>query len=58
MLTENLTMEEIANVRYEEGLEYGWEGGLEYGREEERKYILELMEQGLSADEIKRRLTL
>jgi predicted transposase/invertase (TIGR01784 family) len=38
MLTENLTMEEIANVRYEEGLEYGWEegweGGLEYGREE------------------------
>jgi flagellar biosynthesis/type III secretory pathway protein FliH len=42
----------------EQGLEQGRKQGWKGGREEERKYILELMEQGLSADEIKRRLTL
>jgi ATP/maltotriose-dependent transcriptional regulator MalT len=39
-------------VRYEEGLEKG----LEKGREERDEYVLSLIAQGLSAEEIKQRL--
>ena len=34
MLTDDITIEEIAAIRYNEGREDGWEGGLEKGREE------------------------
>ena len=34
MLTDDITIEEIATIRYNEGREEGWEGGLERGREE------------------------
>ena len=36
MLCEELSIEEIADVRYREGREEGWEEGLEQGREEIR----------------------
>jgi len=37
-------------------LEVRFEEGWEEGREEERHYFLELLNQGLSAEEIKQRL--
>jgi len=40
-------------VRYEEGVE----DGIEQGSEKTRQYVLELLTQGLSIDEIKQRLT-
>ena len=45
--------EEAKVVWREEALEEG----MEKGREDERKYVLELLAQGLSAEEIKQRLT-
>ena len=40
----------------EEALEVAREEGLEDGREEERHYVLELINQGLTMEEIKERL--
>ena len=40
-------------VRYEEGVE----DGVERGIEKNRQYVLEMLNQGLSVDEIKQRLT-
>ena len=57
MLTEDITVEELAAVRYEEGREDGREEGREEGREDERKYVLELLSQGFSVEEVKQRLT-
>ena len=39
MLTDDITIEEIAAIRYNEGREEGWEGGLERGRDEEKAII-------------------
>ena len=39
-----------------EGIQIGEERGEEKSRENERKFVLELLAQGLSADEIKQRL--
>ena len=39
-----------------EGLEKGHAEGHVIGREDERKYVLDLISQGFSAEEIKRRL--
>jgi predicted transposase YdaD len=36
MLTDELSIEEIAAIRYNEGREDGWEGGLEKGLERGR----------------------
>ena len=52
-------------VRYEEGVEdgiergveRGIERGVEQGIEKTRQYVLELLNQGVSAEEIKQRLT-
>jgi len=44
-------------VRYEEGVEDGIERGIEQGIEKNRQYVLELLKQGLSSEEIKQRLT-
>ena len=56
ILTEWNTEDAIAFAR-EEGREEGRELGFELGREEgldnERKYILELLEQGLSLEDVK-----
>ena len=40
----------------EEGRQEGHEEGLKEGMEEERKYFLELLNQGLTIEEIKERL--
>jgi len=45
MLTEDITVEELAAVRYEEG------------REDERKNVMELLSQGFSVEELKQLLT-
>ena len=61
MLTDELTTEEIIAIRCEdaceEAREEGMEEGMEKGREEERLYFLELLDQGLSIEEIKQRLS-
>ena len=56
MLMVEWDMDKALAVRYEEGMEEGVEKGMEKGREEGRKYFLQLLNQGLSVDEIKRRL--
>jgi len=53
MLTEDITVEELAAVRYEEG----WEDGREEGREEGHTEVFELLSQGFSIEEVKQRLT-
>ncbi|MCL2214032.1 MAG: Rpn family recombination-promoting nuclease/putative transposase [Treponema sp.] len=53
MLTDDITIDEIVAVRSKEA----WEDGLEEGREKERNYFLELLDQGLSVNEIKQRLS-
>lgn len=62
MLTDDLSVEEIVAVRSKEAWEDGHQEGLEDGREEAhteaRKYFIELLDQGLSINEIKQRLTL
>jgi len=40
MLTEDITIEELANVRYKEGHDDGWEGGLEEGKLEIARNLL------------------
>ena len=69
MLFDDITIEEIGEIRYEEGreeghaegFEKGCEKGLERGRvetrEKERSFFLNLLNQGLSVEEIKQRLT-
>jgi len=65
MLTDDITIDELGIIRYEEGLEDGIERGLEEGiqkgREEafkeDRNYFLELLDQGLSVDEIRQSLS-
>ena len=65
MLCDELTTEEIAEIRAREareegiaeGLEEGIEQGIERGIEESKEYVLGLIDQGLSAEEIKIRLT-
>jgi len=53
MLTDDITIEEIADIRYEEGREDGLELGIEQGQ----KNVFSLLDQGLSIEEIKQRLT-
>jgi len=61
MLTDDITIEEIAEIRAEEAREEGIEIGIEKGRveahEEDRKFFINLLDQGLSVEEIKQRLT-
>jgi len=52
MLTDDITIEEIADIRYEEGREQG----IEMGIEKSQKYFLKLLDQGFSVEEIKQRL--
>ena len=60
MLTDDISIEEIVAIRSEEareeGREEGIEEGMEKGREEGRKYFLELLDQGISIEEIKQKL--
>jgi predicted transposase YdaD len=52
MLMGEWNQKEAIEVAREEGMEYG----REEGREEERHYFLELLNQGLTVEEIKERL--
>jgi predicted transposase/invertase (TIGR01784 family) len=56
MLYTEWNMEDALAVRYEEGREEGHEEGREEGREEERAEFLDMLNQGLSIEEIKQRL--
>ena len=60
MLTDELTMEEIIAIRCEdaceEAREEGMEKGIAEGMEKGRKYFLELLDQGITIEEIKQRL--
>jgi len=66
MLTDDITIEELADIRFnegrdigrEEGREEGHEEGLEEGRDLGREEVIELFDQGLSIEEIKQRLRL
>ena len=49
-------MVEARRSGIKEGMEKGLEKGKEIAREEERQYFIELLDQGLSVDEIKERL--
>ena len=53
MLTAEFNLEEYKQVKYLEGVKEG----REEGKEEVQNYVLELIEQGLSSDEIKKILT-
>ena len=69
MLYGDVTVEEIADIRAREALEIGMERGRELGLEqglelgrgegtiENAKYVVSLIDQGLSLDEIKQQLT-
>ena len=52
MLTGEFNLEEYEEVLYSEGLEEG----IEKGKKEGQDYVLELMAQGLSYEEIKNKL--
>ena len=55
MLTDELSIEEIAAIRYNEGREDGWEGGLEKGREEGCKIIaMNLLAEGSTPEFIQK----
>jgi len=60
MLMEDISIEEIAAIRYKEGREEGKEEGREEGRkegkEEGHEEVFELLSKGLTAEEIKQRL--
>ncbi|MCL2008357.1 MAG: hypothetical protein FWG77_09755 [Treponema sp.] len=68
MLMVEWNMDDALAVRYEEGVEDGLEKGIEIGvekgieigvekgKQELQKYVLELIAQGLSSEEIKKRL--
>jgi len=57
MLFDDITIEEIGEIRYEEGFEEGRERGRVETREKERSFVMNLLDQGLSVEEIKQRLT-
>jgi len=57
MLFDDISVEEIAEIRAEEAREEGIEIGRVEAREEISKYFISLLDQGLSVDEIKQRLT-
>jgi len=57
MLFDDITIEELADIRYKEGHEIGHELGFSEGSEGRDKFIIELIDRGLSASEIKQRLT-
>jgi len=48
--------DEAVEVSREEGLEQGLEQGREEGEEKSRQYFLDLLDKGLSIEEIKERL--
>jgi flagellar biosynthesis/type III secretory pathway protein FliH len=48
---------EIREAAIAEGIEKGREKGFEQGRNERSQYFLELLNQGLTVEEIKRRLS-
>ena len=48
--------EEAFEDGVERGIEQGIEQGIERGIEKNRQYVLELLNQGISAEEIKQRL--
>jgi len=52
MLYHDITIEEIAEIRAKEA----YEDGCEEGQEKERKYVISLLDQDLSKEEIKQRL--
>jgi len=62
----NITQDEVEYARmttlikseldYRSEMKYERDSGRQEGREEDRKYVLELLEQGLSTEEIKARL--
>jgi hypothetical protein len=56
MLLTEWDTEEAKQVWFEEGHEEGLEEGIEKGREENTRYVLGLLDQGISAEEIRRRL--
>lgn len=56
MILEDLTADEWLEVRYEEGVEQGLEQGVEIGQNKEREYVLELINQGLTNEEIRQHL--
>ncbi|MCL2007342.1 MAG: hypothetical protein FWG77_04580 [Treponema sp.] len=56
MLMVEWNMDDALAVRYEEGVEDGVEKGVKKGKQELQKYVLELIDQGLSPEEIKKRL--
>jgi len=49
--------EEAFEDGVEQGIERGIERGVEQGIEKTRQYVLKLLNQGLSSEEIKQRLT-
>jgi len=53
MLFDEISMEELGDIRYREG----HEDGVEAGRKNERKQFIDLLDKGLSTDEIKQHLT-
>ena len=56
MLLTEWNIDDALAVAREEGEERGLERGLEQGREDVRLMILELLDQGLSADEIRQQI--
>ena len=56
MLTAEWNLDDAKQVWFEDGMEEGHKEGHKEGRKEERQYILDLMNQGLSLEEIKQRL--
>jgi len=57
MLFDEISMEELGDIRYREGHEDGIERGCEKGALEKAKHVVSLIDQGLSLDEIKQQLT-
>ena len=56
MLITEWNWDEALDVRYEEGFEQGIEQGIEQGEKNRDQFILNLINQGLSAEEIKNQL--
>jgi len=56
MLLDDWNQEEYVEVMCEEAREEGLSQGREEGMEKERQYFLELLDQGLSAEEIRQQL--
>ena len=64
ILFQEYSLDDHLDARYQDGVEDGIEKGIEIGTEKgigigeqkNQKYVLELIDQGLSAEEIKQRL--